>query len=255
MSSGRVTVIVPTYKHQDYLKCSILSILNSTIPVEVIIVPVASDQPTMDELGRLRGVFESQGTVKVVVSDKADPFYQMQLGLDNVETEFFTIIGSDDFMLPNAVRRMLEIAVWSNVKNPIVGLSYAFTDEHLNVTKIETLRPFSFRRMMKGKGVIPDTALVKTDNVRQVDGFHINGWTSDFDHLKHYAMYHRLIKLPDTQVILSPDIGCLYRQLPTSRHLTRYSTPEGIRLHRQRAKEIARFYGNNNQKHVEWEAH
>ena len=239
MSSGKVTVIVPTYKHQDYLRCSILSILNSTIPVEVIIVPVASDQPTMDELGHLRGVFDSHGTVRVVISDKADPFHQMQIGLDNVQTEFFTVIGSDDFMLPNAVRRMLEIAVWSNSVNPVVGLSYAVTDSNLNITSIETLKPFSLSRMMKGS-IIPDTALVKTQNARLVGGFLNAG--PNFGYLNHYAFYNRLIKLQGTQVILSQDIGCLYRQLPNSRHVQRYSTKEAIKIHRAKMREIARYY-------------
>ena len=239
MSNGKVTVIVPTYRHQDYLRCSILSILNSTIPVEVIIVPVSSDQATMDELGRLRGIFESLGRVRVFVSDKADPFYQMQLGLDECETEFFTVIGSDDFMLPNAIRRMLDIAVWSNTANPVVGLSYALTDPNLNITSINTIKPFSLSRMMKGS-VIPDTALVKTQNARLIGGF-LNGGPN-FDYLNHYAFFHRLIKMQGTQVILSQDIGCLYRQLPNSRHAQRYSTKEAIKIHRAKMREVARYY-------------
>lgn len=242
-NTERATVIVPTYKHQDYLRCSVLSILNSTIPVEVIIVPVLSDQPTLEELEHLNEELCGIGwEVKIIPSEKADVFHQMQIGLDNVQTEFFTVIGSDDFMLPNTIRKMLEIAVLSNVKNPIVGLSHAITDEHLNVTRIERLRPFSFRRMMKGKSVIPDAALVKTDNVRQVDGFHTNGWAPDYGYLSHYAMYHRLIKLPDTQVILRPEIGLFYRQLPNSRHAVRYSTKEGIKIHRSKMKQVARYY-------------
>ncbi len=237
MFSERVTVIVPTYKHQDYLRCSILSILNSTIPVEVIIVPVASDKPTLEELDRLKGSFD--GRVSIIVSDKADPFYQMQIALDNMETEFFTIIGSDDFMLPNAVRRMLEIAVWSNAVNPVVGLSYALTDSNLNITSIHTISPFSLSRMMRGS-IIPDTALVKTQNARFVGGF-LNS-ERDFGYLNHYAFYNRLIKLQGTQVILSPDIGCLYRQLPGSRHCQRYHNAEAIRIHKAKLREVARYY-------------
>jgi glycosyltransferase involved in cell wall biosynthesis len=238
MSSGRVTVIVPTYQHQEYLRCSVLSILNSTIPVEVIVVPVKDDRESIDELDRLRKAWPD-ANIRVIVSDKADPFYQMQLGLDNCQTEFFTIIGSDDFMLPNAVRRMLEIAVWSNATNPVVALSYALTDANLNITSIETVKPFSLSRMMKCS-IIPDTALVKTQNARLVGGF-LNGGP-DFGYLNHYAFFNRLIKLPGTQVILSPDIGCLYRQLPGSRHSQRYVNAEAIRIHKGKVREVARYY-------------
>ena len=34
---------------------------------------------------------------------KPSVFDQMQLGLDNVDTEFFTVFGSDDFMMPNMI--------------------------------------------------------------------------------------------------------------------------------------------------------
>ena len=244
MSSGdteRATVIVPTYKHQDYLRCSILSILNSSIPVEVIIVPVLSDQPTLEEIEHLNEVLaQFDRKVEIIVSQKADVFHQLQLGLDNVKTEYFCVMGSDDCVLPNMVEKMLSLADESKAENPIVGLSIAFTDAKLNITSIHELEPFSLKHMMKGQGVIPDSSLVKTEKVRSVGGFTNGG--RDFGYLSHFAMFHRLVKLPGTQVILSPEIGCLYRQLPTSRHLTRYSTPEGIRLHRKRAKEVARYY-------------
>ena len=239
-NAERATVIVPTYKHQDYLRCCLLSILNSSVPVEVIIVPVLSDQPTLEEIEHLNEVLaQFDRKVEVIASQKADVFHQLQLGLDNVETEYFSVMGSDDCMLPNMMERMLSLADDSKADNPIVGLSYAFTDEHLNITSIHKVRPFSHRRMMKGS-VIPDFSLVKTQNARLVGGF-LNGGPN-FDYLNHYAFFHRLIKLQGTQVILSPDLGCLYRQLPNSRHSARYSSPEAIKIHRAKMREIARYY-------------
>lgn len=241
MSSGKATVIVPTYKHQDYLRCSILSILNSNVPVELIIVPVLSDQPTLEELEHLNELLVGfDRKVTIIPSEKPDVFHQLQLGLDNVETEYFCVMGSDDFMLPNMCQTMLKIADESKVENPIVGLSIAFTDEHLNITSIHRVKPFSLKHMMRGKGVIPDSSLVKTEKVRLVGGFTNGG--PDFGYLSHFAMFHRLIKLQGTQVILRPEVGCLYRQLPNSRHLIRYSTPEGIRQHRMKAREVADYY-------------
>jgi len=238
-NTERATVIVPTYKHQDYLRCSLLSILNSNVPVKIIVVPVIDDEPTLERLTELNESMYGFTNVQIIASEKADPFVQMQLGLDNVQTEFFTVIGSDDFMLPNAVRRMLEIAVWSNSVNPVVGLSYAVTDSNLNITSIERLKPFSLSRMMKGS-IIPDTALVKTQNARLVGGFLNAG--PNFGYLNHYAFYNRLIKLQGTQVILSQDIGCLYRQLPGSRHSQRYHNAEAIRIHKAKLREVAQYY-------------
>jgi len=241
MSSERVTVIVPTYQHQDYLRCSLFSILNSTIPVEAIVVPVLSDAPTLEEIEHLNEVLSSlDRKVSVIPSNKPDVFTQIQLGLDNVHTEYFTVFGSDDFMLPNMVHKMLGLADESWASNPVVGLSFALTDEHLNITSIHTIKPFSKSHMMAGEGVIPDVALTKTEFARSVGGFTNGG--IDFGYLNHFAMYHRLVRLKETEVILSPEIGFLYRQLPNSRHSLRYSTSEAIKLHRMKAKEVARFY-------------
>jgi hypothetical protein len=181
--------------------------------------------------------------VTIIPSEKPDVFHQLQLGLDNVETEYFCVMGSDDCMLPSMMETMLSLADESKAENPIVGLSIAFTDEHLNITSIHRTKPFSLKQMMRGKGVIPDCSLVKTENVRLVGGFTNGG--QDFGYLSHFAMFHRLVKLPGTQVILRPEIGCLYRQLPNSRHLTRYSTRAGIIQHRKRAREVADYYRRN----------
>lgn len=238
MSSIRATVIVPTYKHQDYLRCSLLSILNSNVPVKLIVVPVIDDESTLECLADLNESMYGFTNVQIIPAEKPDVFAQMQLGLDNVDTEYFTVFGSDDFMLPSMIQKMLSLADGIDSDNPIVGLSFAFTDEYLNITSIHRLKPFNPNKMMKGS-YIPDIALVKTKAAKLVGGFQDG---HDWGECAHFAFYHRLLKKTSPKVILSPEIGFLYRQLPNSRHAIRYSTKEGVKMHKARTREVARYY-------------
>jgi len=238
LQQERVTVIVPTYHHAQLLRQTLLSILNQTVPLKVIIVPVLEDKETLSELEHLNECLCGFGNVAYIVSEKADPFIQMQLGLYNVDTEYFSVFGSDDVMLPNMVERMLELADQSKEENVIVGLSFAYTNEKLTITSLHKMGPFSFNRMMKGS-CIPDIALVKTKYAKLVGGFNDG---HDWGYLSHFAFYHRLLKQTNPTVILSPEVGFLYRQLPNSRHAVRYATKEGIKIHRGKMREIARYY-------------
>jgi len=233
-------VIVPTYQHQDYLRCSILSILNSTIPVEVIIVPVLSDNSTRDEICHLNEELCCiDRKVTIILSEKADVFAQMQLGLNDVKTEFLFFLGSDDAILPSMAQRMLEVAERSGSPNPIVGMSCLLTDENLNVGEPKRLREFDLSTEMH-RSMIPDNSLVRTDSMRKVGGFFDGG--RDWGYLNHYALWLRMLKIPDTKVFLLPEIGWLYRQTGNNRSIKRYDTRKKLKDHHKRQRELARYY-------------
>ena len=237
MSSEEVTVIIPTYNHSEYLRSSIFSVLNSNVPVRLFVIPVEKDEKTMNLIQHLTDMLkEFDRSVTVIPSDKAEVFYQMQLGIDKLDTEYYTVFGSDDYMLPSMVESMLSLV--DGAENPIIGLSFAVTDANLVIQSNQILKPFDMKRMMKGS-CIPDIALVRTDRARKVNGFKGD---KDWGYLSHYAFYHRLLKQGDATVRLSPEIGFLYRQLKDSRHLQRYKTRADIKKHRKRLREVSAHY-------------
>lgn len=217
-----------------------MSCASQTIPLKILVVPVKDDLETLRELERLRPEIEGLGIeLRILISDVADPFKQMQLGLDNVDSEFMFFLGSDDTILPSMAQRMLETAERSESRNPIVGMSCLLTDESLNPRESKILPDFDFDMLMH-RSFIPDNALVRTESMRRVGGFYDGG--KDWGYLNHYALWLRMMKIPDTKVELLKEIGWLYRQTGNNRSITRYDTRKKLREHHRRQKELARFY-------------
>jgi len=239
-SDPRITVCIPTYLHSVYLRTCVLSVANQTIPVKIIVVPVRSDQETMNVLEKLWAEVDGLGVhMRIVPSLVPDVFRQMQLGLDQVETEFMFFLGSDDAILPSMAQRMLEVAESSGSLNPIVGMSCILTDENLNAKETRRLSEFDLSTQMH-RSCIPDNALVRTESMRNVGGF-CDG-RRDWGYLNHYALWLRMLKIPDTKVFLLPEIGWLYRQTGTNRSIKRYDTRKKLREHHKRQREVAEFY-------------
>jgi glycosyltransferase involved in cell wall biosynthesis len=235
-----VTVCIPTYKHSVYLRTCLLSCACQTVSVKIIVVPVKRDEETMLVLENLWAEIDNLGvSIRIIPSFVADVFRQMQLGLDQVDSEFIFYLGSDDAILPMMAQRMMEVAESSRSPNPIVGMSCLLTDENLNPRESRILQEFDLSTQMH-RSCIPDNALVKTEMLRRCGGLYDGH--RDWDYLNHYALWLRLLKIPDTKVMLLPEIGWLYRQTGTNRSIKRYDTRKKLREHHKRQREVARFY-------------
>ena len=237
---ARTTIVMPTFQHERYLHLSTFSIMGQSVPVKLIVVPVKTDLPSIKLLGTMShecNVCFAPSQMQWLASEKANVFDQMQIGLDHVDTEYFCVFGSDDFMLPNMVENLERHA--EGFKHPIIGPSFAITDENLNIQSFHYNKSFKLRKQMKGS-YIPDIALVRTEDARKVGGF--TKADRNWGYLNHFAFYHRLLRLGNCEVRLLRDIGFLYRQLPKSRHNQRYKDSKDIRIHREKMHMIAKHY-------------
>jgi glycosyltransferase involved in cell wall biosynthesis len=236
----KVTVIMPTYQHAQYLPLSVFSVLQQSVPVKLIIIPVKTDTDTISTIHKLMRsapMTFDPSSMCWEAAEKPDVFAQMQLGLAMTDTEYFCVFGSDDFMLPNMIERLLYHA--QGLKNPIVALSFATTYADLTINSIHYNKHFKLSKQMKGS-YIPDISLVKTESARKVGGFTRS--EKDWGYLNHFAFYHRLLAEGGAEVKLSREVGFLYRQLTDSRHATRYKTKKDIKVHKEKMKMIARYY-------------
>lgn len=235
-----VTVVMPTYEHSEYLRLAAFSVLGQTVPVKLIVVPVQSDEPTINLMRKLNhqaSINFDPSEIKWIAADRPDVFGQMQLGLEAVDTPYFCVFGSDDFMLPNMIASLLRYADCK--PNPIVSPSFALTDEHLTIQSFHYNKPFNLAKQMKGS-YIPDISLVKTSEAMKVGGF--TKADRDWGYLNHFAFYHRLLKREKCEVVMTRNIGFLYRQLAKSRHSQRYKDKKDIKIHREKMRMIARHY-------------
>jgi glycosyltransferase involved in cell wall biosynthesis len=108
MSSPLISVILPSYNHEEYLPKSIESVLDQTVDdLEIVVIDDGSDDSSpeiirqyADRDGRVRPIFheQNQGIPKT-----------MNDGLSAANGEFIAQTASDDLWAENKLERQLEV--------------------------------------------------------------------------------------------------------------------------------------------------
>lgn len=150
-----VSLVIATWHQHTSLPIAVRSALNQTYPnVEVIVVPVTSDKPT------LRVVKDFLLDVKVVFSDKADYVHQRKLGVLNSRGKWFKWVDSDDYLMPSAVASDMKVALQE--KAYVVYSPLLMGDQHFNVIDFIKTEPFSYEALTKNCFITDSSLTLKT---------------------------------------------------------------------------------------------
>lgn len=239
-----VTVVVPTYKHHCYLEECIGSIVLNNKRAKIIVVSVVGDTDTQEVLEALKVVDgRIERDMTIIESKTPNTIHQMQLGLMATGTKYVTFFGSDDFMLPSKIKDQLAMAILASQHGesvvPIINPTLIIADDELKPLEIPRAKPFTMRRMLK-YCILTEAALTETAAMKAIGGFHDPD--KDWDYLNTYAMWLRLLKTFQCEVVMMEEPLALYRQLPKSRHRTRYKVASDISAHHLRLKEVSKYY-------------
>lgn len=105
-----ISIAMPTFKQHNFIEESIYSILDQSYKdIELVIVPVDRDNRTIDII---RSIKDSR--IKMIVSNYASITHQMNLGALSSSGEYFMYFASDDFLLPDSLKLLHDIAVKKN---------------------------------------------------------------------------------------------------------------------------------------------
>lgn len=114
MSSPKVSILVPCYNVEKYLKQCISSLLQqSLIDIEIICINDGSTDSTLKILKSFEDIDH-----RVIVIDKQNSGYgdSMNCGLEIARGEFVGIVESDDFVEPNMFESLYTVAKSFNVQ-------------------------------------------------------------------------------------------------------------------------------------------
>ena len=115
----KVSVIVPNYNHQNFLRKRLDSVFNQTfVDFDVLLMDDSSSDGSVDILSRYAEEFGARLLLNEVNS--GNPFSQWNKGLDNVAGEYVWIAESDDY----AELDFLENLVKALDENPTAGIAY-----------------------------------------------------------------------------------------------------------------------------------
>lgn len=147
-----VSVIVPVYNVEQYLKRCVNSILEQTEEnIEIILV----DDGSPDSCPQLCDEFAAQDNrIKVIHQKNAGLGMARNSGLEIASGEFVMFVDSDDYIVPNAIEILYHIAETSNADTVLAGYY------RKNTTKInECLLPFK-DKCFEGKAEIINNILI-----------------------------------------------------------------------------------------------
>ena len=107
-NNPKVSVIIPVYNVEKYLRECLDSVVNQTLrDIEIICV---DDGSTDSSLEILREYAEKDSRVKVYTQENINAGAARNTGLSNATGEYLSFLDSDDFFELNAIERMYECA-------------------------------------------------------------------------------------------------------------------------------------------------
>jgi glycosyltransferase involved in cell wall biosynthesis len=118
-SAPLVSVVIPSYNHQDYVEEAVLSVWNQTyLRIEIIVVDDNSLDGTVDAVKRLCAA--SPMAMRIIEkSENRGICHSLNLGLEAATGEYICFLASDDRYLPDKIESHLNQLLRSS--DPLVA--------------------------------------------------------------------------------------------------------------------------------------
>lgn len=152
MNNELVSIIMPVYNEEKYLRSSILSVLNQTYDNwELLIVDDCSTDASPDIIKeyvekdhRIKGLKNASRTFKI-------PAKPRNVGIKNAQGRFITFLDSDDQWLPTKLEHQLQLFE-QNEDAVIVYSNYKRMNAQGNISNTMVKAPHSttYRELLKG---------------------------------------------------------------------------------------------------------
>lgn len=224
-----VSVIIPAYNHEKYIKDAINSVLNQTYKnIEVIVEDDCSTDNTAKEIKKIK-----DKRLKAIFSKKnKGPVRTMNHLMSLCKGDYIAILGSDDIWYPEKLEKQLKYFKNKNIGAVFTMMDYiddngkVIEDEELykifeksNMGKGERMRFF----YEKGNHLCHPTSIITRKAYEE-----IGEYNCVYKQLHDYEYWIRLANKFDIQVIDEKLIG--YRKLSNGKNLSS-STDEHLITH------------------------
>lgn len=221
----RVTVLMPVYNGEKYLRSAIESILSQTYRNFVLLI---IDDGSTDSSLQIARSFDDPRIVIERNGRNLGLIRTLNKGLDLTRTEFVARMDCDDWAFP----RRLEQQVAFLDRNPGVGLCGShyeiFTGNRRETVKAPETHDEIFYGMLFDNMILHSSVLARTEFLNQYRLRYDEG----YQHLEDYELWVRAIRL--TRLANVPEVLLRYRSHPENvshRHRsTQLSHRDKIRL-------------------------
>ena len=199
---NRVTILIPNYNNAPFIESCLKSIQNQSYQEFTILIV---DDGSTDESVHLINKF-SDKRIKLVLKEKNSGIVDtLNVGLNQIETEFILRMDADDIMQVDRVAKLIQFMD----KNPSIGICGSGIQQFgiKNDTIIYEKSPLQnkanliFSHTIGHATCIFRTHILKENNIKYSNGY---------QYLEDYKLFYDLSKY--TSMTSIPDLLYLYRQ-------------------------------------------
>ncbi len=165
----KVSVVMPSLNVANYIRECIESVINQTLrEIEIICVDAGSTDGTLEILEEYQ---KKDSRIRILHSPVKSYGYQMNMGMDEANGEYFAIVETDDYIKPNMYEELYKLAEDNY-------LDIIKSDHCLFVTDDNNEKHFSYRPMVANLDICKyGVAYAPAENL-DVFEFGNNIWTS-----------------------------------------------------------------------------
>src|SRR3954471_10281856 len=117
----KLSVVVPVYNPGTYIEPCIRSILEQSLPVDEYEAIFVDDGSTDETPARLDALAEQHANFRVLpLPISGLPGSPRNVGIDNARGKFVYFVDNDDWLGPEALKRLYDFAV-ANSSDVVVG--------------------------------------------------------------------------------------------------------------------------------------
>lgn len=159
---GKVSIIIPVYNAEKFLKRAVDSILAQTIGEwEILLVDDGSKDKS-------REVMESYSDERIrcfFCEQNAGPARARNIGLKNATGQYIAFLDADDFWRPDKLQKQLEFM--EKNKYPFSFTSYEFADENARGSGVIAHAPHKvdYKEILKSSTIAPSTAILDRNKI------------------------------------------------------------------------------------------
>ena len=146
IKNNLVSVLIPSYNHSKFIKQTLDSVLNDSYPEKEIVI---IDDGSTDESDTIIKTWIKENNSKIVVKYISQCNKGITTTLNELkelaEGQFFLILASDDYLLPNSIDKRMRLLRQYPEKMVVFG------DAHVVNEKSEIIQNSSIEDFSKGK--------------------------------------------------------------------------------------------------------
>lgn len=172
----KVSVIIPSYNHQDYVLKAVDSVLEQDWPqIDLIVIDDGSTDNSPEILTKFH---KERGGFRLLINSNKGLIKTLNEGLNIADGDYICFLASDDYLLPGSLSRRASFLSENPTCVGVFGDALRLQGDHLSEERVMSAKRRQIFRMkdpipefIKGVMLPIHTLMTRTEIFKEIGGF------------------------------------------------------------------------------------